>query len=168
MENNMHQYKMSNPNNPDNWVKWWLAAMALLFLLIMMSCNTVKKQERRIYEQSTIIYKRDTVHVKVVDTSKITTELQEFNTKTIELYDTVYKDVPILRQRIIYENVIKQRSETKTGVTKDSSTGAVSNTQAFSNTTIDTSKKSNRVPFTGIIIAGIVIIVLYGIRKTYR
>lgn len=133
-----------------------------------MSCNTVKKQERRIYEQSTIIYKRDTVHVKVVDTSKITTELQEFNTKTIELYDTVYKDVPILRQRIIYENVIKQRSETKTGVTKDSSTGAVSNTQAFSNTTIDTSKKSNRVPFTGIIIAGIVIIVLYGIRKTYR
>ena len=133
-----------------------------------MSCNTVKKQERRIYEQSTIIYKRDTVHVKVVDTSKITTELQEFNTKTIELYDTVYKDVPILRQRIIYENVVKQRSETQSGVTKDSSTGAVSNTQAFSNTTIDTSKKSNRIPFTGIIIAGIVIIVIYGIRKTYR
>lgn len=164
----MHQYKMSNPNNPDNWVKWWFAAMIVLFVLIMMSCNTVKKQERRIYEQSTIIYKRDTVHVKVVDTSKITTELQEFNTKTIELYDTVYKDVPILRQRIIYENVVKQRSETQSGVTKDSSTGAVSNTQAFSNTTIDTSKKSNRIPFTGIIIAGIVIIVIYGIRKTYR
>lgn len=164
----MHQYKMSNPNNPENWVKWWLAAMALLFVLIMLSCNTVKKQERRIYEQSTIIYKRDTVHVKVVDTSKITTELQEFNTKTIELYDTVYKDVPILRQRIIYENVVKQRSETKSGVTKDSSTGAVSNTQSFSNTTIDNSKKSNRVPFTGIIIAGIVIIVIYGIRKAYR
>lgn len=142
--------------------------MIVLFVLIMMSCNTVKKQERRIYEQSTIIYKRDTVHVKVVDTSKITTELQEFNTKTIELYDTVYKDVPVLRQRIIYENVVKQRSETKTGVTKDSATGAVSNTQAFSNTTIDTSKKSNRIPFTGIIIAGIVIIVIYGIRKAYR
>ena len=142
--------------------------MVLLFVLIMLSCNTVKKQERRIYEQSTIIYKRDTVHVKVVDTSKITTELQEFNTKTIELYDTVYKDMPILRQRIIYENVVKQRSETKSGVTKDSSTGAVSNTQSFSNTTIDNSKKSNRVPFTGIIIAGIVIIVIYGIRKAYR
>ena len=142
--------------------------MALLFVLIMLSCNTVKKQERRIYEQSTIIYKRDTVHVKVVDTSKITTELQEFNTKTIELYDTVYKDVPLLRQRIIYENVVKQRSESQSGVTKDSSTGAISNTQSFSNTTIDSSKKSNRVPFTGIIIAGIVIIVIYGIRKAYR
>ena len=155
-------------NNPNNWVKYWLAAMALLFVLIMMSCNTVKKAEKHIQEQTTTIYLRDTVHVKIVDTSRIVTELQEFATKTIELYDTVYKDVPVLRQRIIYENVRQQRTETQSGITKDSAVGSVSNTKAVSSTITESSKKSNRIPFTGIIILGIVIIAIYGIRKAYR
>jgi hypothetical protein len=103
-----------------------------------------------------------------VDTSRIVTELQEFNTKTIELYDTVYKDVPVLRQRIIYENVKQQRTESQAGITKDSVAGSVSNTQALSKVESTSSKKSNRIPFIGIIIAGIVIIIIYGIRKTYR
>ena len=155
-------------NNPNNWVKYWLAAMVLLFVLIMMSCNTVKKAERSIQEQTTTIYLRDTVHVKIVDTSRIVTELQEFATKTIELYDTVYKDVPVLRQRIIYENVKQQRTETQSGITKDSASGSVSNTKAQSSTITESTKKTNRIPITGIIILGIVIIVLYGIRKAYR
>ena len=155
-------------NNPNNWVKYWLAAMVLLFVLIMMSCNTVKKAEKHIQEQTTTIYLRDTVHVKIVDTSRIVTELQEFATKTIELYDTVYKDVPVLRQRIIYENVRQQRTETQSGITKDSAVGSVSNTKAVSSTITESSKKSNRIPFTGIIILGIVIIAIYGIRKAYR
>jgi len=142
--------------------------MVLLFVLIMASCNTVKKAEKHIQEQTTTIYLRDTVHVKVVDTSRIVTELQEFNTKTIELYDTVYKDVPVLRQRIIYENVKQQRTESQAGITKDSVAGSVSNTQALSKVESTSSKKSNRIPFIGIIIAGIVIIIIYGIRKTYR
>jgi ABC-type iron transport system FetAB permease component len=154
--------------NPDSWVKWWFLAMAVLFVLIMASCNTVKKAEKHIQEQTTTIYLRDTVHVKVVDTSRIVTELQEFNTKTIELYDTVYKDVPVLRQRIIYENVKQQRTESQAGITKDSVAGSVSNTQALSKVESTSSKKSNRIPFIGIIIGGIVIIIIYGIRKTYR
>ena len=141
--------------------------MIVLFVLIMMSCNSVNKSQGHTQEQTITIYKRDTVHVKVIDTSKITTELQEFNTKTIELYDTVYKDYPVLRQRIIYENIVKQRSETQSGITEDSSTGVVSNSQVFNKVEQTNTKSSSRIPFTGIIIAGIVIIVIYGIRKAY-
>lgn len=154
--------------NPNNWVKYWVIAMALLFVLIMLSCNTVKKAERKIQEQTTTIYLRDTVHVKIVDTSRVVTELQEFNTKTIELYDTVYKDVPVLRQRIIYTNSYQQRTNSFNGITRDSASGSISNTKAVSSTITESSKKSNRIPFTGIIILGLVIIVLYGIRKAYR
>ena len=155
-------------NNPNNWVKYWLAAMLLLFVLIMMSCNSVKKTQSTTQEQTTTIYLRDTVHVKIVDTSRIVTELQEFATKTIELYDTVYKDVPVLRQRIIYTNAYQQRTNSFNGITKDSVSGSVSNTKAVSSTITESTKKSNRIPFTGIIILGIVIIVIYGIRKAYR
>ena len=159
---------MKSPNNSDSWIKYWLLAMALLFVLIMSSCNTVKKAERSIQEQTTTIYLRDTVHLKIVDTSRVVTELQEFATKTIELYDTVYKDVPVLRQRIIYTNAYQQRTESQSGITKDSASGSVSNTKAVSSTISESSKKSNRIPFTGIIILGIVIIILYGIRKAYN
>ena len=152
-------------NNPNNWLKYWLAAMVLLFVLIMMSCNSVKKTQTTTQEQTTTIYLRDTVHVKIVDTSRIVTELQEFATKTIELYDTVYKDVPVLRQRIIYTNTYQQRTNSFNGITKDSASGSVSNTKAVSSTITESSKKSNRIPITGIIILGIVIIVIYGIRK---
>ena len=154
--------------NPNSWVKWWLLAMALLFVLIIMSCNTVKKAERRIEEQTLTIYLRDTVHLKVIDTSRIITELQEFNTKTIELYDTVYNDVPILRQRIIYTNAYQQRTNSVNGIIKDSIAGSVSNTLALSKVESTSTKKSNRIPFTGIIILGIVLIAIYGIRKAYR
>jgi hypothetical protein len=154
--------------NPNNWVKWWLLAMVVLFVLIMTSCNTVKKAERRIEEQTTTIYLRDTVHLKIVDTSRIVTELQEFNTKTIELYDTVYNDVPILRQRIIYTNAYQQRTNTFNGIIKDSIAGSVSNTVALSKVESTSTNTSHRIPFTGIIILGIVIIAIYGIRKAYR
>ena len=142
--------------------------MAIAFVLIMSSCNSVKKTQSTTQEQITTIYLRDTVHVKIVDTSRVVTELQEFATKTIELYDTVYKDVPVLRQRIIYENVRQQRIESQSGITKDSASGSVSNTKAVSSTITESSKKSNRIPITGIIILGIVIIAIYGIRKAYR
>lgn len=154
--------------NPNNWVKYWVAVMILLFILIMASCNTVKKAERKIQEQTTTIYLRDTVHVKIVDTSRVVTELQEFNTKTIELYDTSYHDVPVIRQRIIYTNSYQQRTNSFNGITRDSAAGSVSNTKAVSSTITESSKKSNRIPFTGIIILGFVIIVLYVIRKAYR
>jgi uncharacterized lipoprotein YehR (DUF1307 family) len=154
--------------NPNSWVKWWLLAMAVLFVLIMTSCNSVKKSQTNTQEQTLTIYVRDTVHLKVIDTSRIVTELQEFATKTIELYDTVYKDVPVLRQRIIYTNAYQQRTNTVNGIIKDSVSGSVSNTVALSKVESTSTKKSNRIPFTGIIILGIVIIAIYGIRKAYR
>jgi hypothetical protein len=159
---------MKSPNNSDSWVKWWLFAMALLFVLIMTSCNSVKKSQTTTQEQTLTIYIRDTVHLKVIDTSRVVTELQEFNTKTIELYDTVYKDVPILRQRIIYTNAYQQRTNSFNGIIKDSVAGSVSNTVALSRVESTSSKKSNRIPITGIIILGIVIIAIYGIRKAYN
>ena len=159
---------MKSPNNSDGWVKWWLLAMALLFVLIMSSCNSVKKTQSTTQEQTLTIYVRDTVHLKVIDTSRIVTELQEFATKTIELYDTVYNEVPILRQRIIYTNAYQQRTESQSGITKDSASGSVSNTKAVSSTITQSTKKTNRIPITGIIILGIVIIAIYGIRKAYR
>jgi len=142
--------------------------MAVLFVLIMTSCNSVKKSQTTTQEQTLTIYVRDTVHLKVIDTSRIVTELQEFNTKTIELYDTVYKDVPVLRQRIIYTNAYQQRINSFNGIIKDSVSGSVSNTKAVSSTITESTKKSNRIPFTGIIILGIVIIAIYGIRKAYN
>ena len=142
--------------------------MALLFVLIMTSCNSVKKSQTTKQEQALTIYVRDTVHVKVIDTSRVVTELQEFNTKTIELYDTVYKDVPVLRQRIIYTTAYQQRTNSFNGIIKDSVAGSVSNTKSVSSTITENTKKSNRIPFTGIIILGIVIIAIYGIRKAYR
>jgi uncharacterized lipoprotein YehR (DUF1307 family) len=154
--------------NPNSWVKWWLLAMVLLFVLIMTSCNSVKKSQTTTQEQTLTIYVRDTVHLKVIDTSRIVTELQEFATKTIELYDTVYKDVPVLRQRIIYTNAYQQRTNTVNGIIKDSVAGSVSNTVALSKVESTSTKKSNRIPFIAIIIGGIVIIIIYGIRKTYH
>jgi hypothetical protein len=159
---------MKSPNNSDSWVKWWLLAMALLFVLIVTSCNSVKKSQSTTQEQTLTIFVRDTVHLKVIDTSRIVTELQEFATKTIELYDTSYHDVPILRQRIIYTNAYQQRTNSFNGIIKDSVAGSVSNTVALSKVESTSTKKSNRIPFTGIIILGIVLIAIYGIRKAYR
>ena len=164
MVNNM-QLTMKSPNNSDSWIKWWLLAMAIAFVLIISSCNSVKKTQSTTQEQTTTISLRDTVHVKIVDTSRIVTELQEFATETIELYDTVYKDVPVLRQRITKTRRKQQRTNSFNGITKDSASGSVSNTKAVSSTITESSKKSNRIPFTGIIILGIVIIAIYGIRK---
>lgn len=157
---------MKSPNKPDIWIIIWV--LFLIALFFAMSCNTVKKSQSTTQEQTLTIYVRDTVHVKIIDTSRIVTELQEFATKTIELYDTVYKDVPILRQRIIYTNAYQQRTNTFNGITRDSAVGSVSNTQALSKVEATSSKKTNRVPITGIIIAAIVIIVIYGIGKAYR
>ncbi|NBW19896.1 MAG: hypothetical protein EBR82_69185 [Caulobacteraceae bacterium] len=151
--------------NKDNWVKWWFLLMVVLFIVVMMSCNTVNKSSGKTSEQhqSVIIY--DTTKYKVIDTTHFLQELVDFQTKTIELYDTSYHDVPILRQRIIYENIRQQRMEQNNGITKDSNTIANSNTLSYSKTTDTESKKSSRIPFLAIIIGGIVLIVVYGIRK---
>ena len=112
MVNNMQSYQMSQ--KPEN--KFWailLVIVALGVLLSFTSCSSSKKSGSSKSENITI-YIRDTVHVKVVDTSKITTELQEFITKTIEIFDTTYTDIPRIRQRIVaYRNGVLMSREIK-------------------------------------------------------
>lgn len=136
-----------------------IIVIALATLLSMMSCNSVKKSQSNSKTETITVYVRDTVHVKVVDTTKLTTELQEFITKTIEIFDTTYTEVPQIRQRIIYENVRKQNTALQVGITKDSSAGKVNSIQSQTIATDSKSKQTNRTPWY--LILGIVIIVLY-------
>ena len=152
---------------PEN--KFWailLVIVALGVLLSFTSCSSSKKSGSSKSENITI-YIRDTVHVKVVDTSKITTELQEFITKTIEIFDTTYTDIPRIRQRIIYENVKQQVTTAQTGITRDSSVGKVNSIQSETIATDSQTKQTKRTPWY--LIFGIVIIVLFYITgKKYR
>ncbi len=155
MVNNMQSYQMSK--KPEN--KFWailIVIVALGVLLSFTSCSSSKKSGSSKSENITI-YIRDTVHVKVVDTSKITTELQEFITKTIEIFDTTYTDIPRIRQRIIYENVKQQVTTAQTGITRDSSVGKVNSIQ--SETKLVETKQVKRTPWY--LIFGIVIIAAF-------
>ena len=149
---------MSQKPQNNFWVIM-LIVIALATLLSMMSCNNVKKSQSSSKTETITVIVRDTVHVKVIDTSKITTELQEFITKTIEIFDTTYTEVPQIRQRIIYENIKMRKEMKENGITKDSSVGKVNSIQSQTIATDSKSKQTNRTPWY--LILGIVIIVLY-------
>ena len=149
---------MSQKPQNNFWVIM-IVVIALATMLSMMSCNNVKKSQSSSKTETITVIVRDTVHVKVIDTSKITTELQEFITKTIEIFDTTYTEVPQIRQRIIYENVKKQNTTAQVGITKDSIAGKVNSIQSQTIATDSKSKQTNRTPWY--LIFGIVIIVLY-------
>lgn len=141
---------------PEN--KFWTILLVIVALGIMLSftsCSSSKKSSSK--SENITVYIRDTVQVKVVDTSKITTELQEFITKTIEIFDTTYTDIPRIRQRIIYENVKKQSTTAQTGITRDSSVGKVNRAQ--SETKLVETKQVKRTPWY--LIFGIVIIAAF-------
>ena len=144
-----------------------IIVIALAMLLSMMSCNSVNKAKSSSKTETITVFVRDTVHVKIIDTSKLTTELQEFITKTIEIFDTTYTEVPRIRQRIIYENVKKQSTTAQTGITKDSSAGKVNSIQSETVATDSQTKQTKRTPWY--LILGIVIIVLFYITgKKYN
>ena len=153
---------------PEN--KFWvimLIIIALATLLSMMSCNSVKKAKSSSKTETITVFVRDTVHVKVVDTSKLTTELQEFITKTIEIFDTTYTEVPQIRQRIIYENIKMRKEMRENGISKDSS---VSKTNSIQSETIAIDSQTKQTKRTSwYLIFGIVIIVLFYITgKKYN
>lgn len=157
---------MSQKPQNDFWVIM-LIIIALATMLSMMSCNSVKKAKSSSKTETITVFVHDTVHVKVVDTSKLTTELQEFITKTIEIFDTTYTEVPRIRQRIIYENVKKQNTTAQTGITKDSSAGRVNSIQTETIAIDSQTKQTKRTPWY--LIFGIVIIVLFYITgKKYN
>ena len=157
---------MSRKPQNDFWVIM-LIIIALATLLSMMSCNSVKKAKSSSKTETITVFVRDTVHVKVVDTSKLTTELQEFITKTIEIFDTTYTEVPQIRQRIIYENIKMRKEMKENGISKDSSVSKTNSIQSETIATDSQTKQTKRTPWY--LIFGIVIIVLFYITgKKYN
>ena len=156
MVNNMQSYQMSQKPENKFWVIF-LTIVTLAIILTLVSCNASKKAKSSSKTETITVFVRDTVHVKVVDTSKITTELQEFITKTIEIFDTTYTDIPRIRQRIIYENVKQQVTTAQTGITRDSSVGKVNSIQT--ETKLVETKQVKRTPWY--LIFGIVIIAAF-------
>jgi ribosomal protein S18 len=150
---------LSNPK-PEN--KFWLAfitIVTLAVLLTLVSCNASKKAKSSSKTETITVFVRDTVHVKVVDTSKLTTELQEFVTKTIEIFDTTYTEVPQIRQRIIYENIKMRKEMRENGISKDSTTARTNFAQSATTATNTQTKETKKTPWY--LILGIVIIVLF-------
>ena len=150
---------------PENnfWVIFTIV-VAIALMITLVSCNVSNKAKASTKTETITVFVRDTVHVKIVDTSKLTTELQEFITKTIEIFDTTYTEVPRIRQRIIYENVKKQSTTAQTGITKDSTIGKTNYAQSATTATDTQTKETKKTPWY--LILGIVLIVMFYI--TYR
>lgn len=151
----------------NNFWYIFLAIVTLAVILTLVSCNASKKAKISTKTETITVFVRDTVHVKVIDTSKLTTELQEFITKTIEIFDTTYTEVPRIRQRIIYENVKKQSTTAQAGISKDSTIGRANFAQSVTTATDSQTKETKKIPWY--LILGIVIIVLFYITgKKYN
>jgi hypothetical protein len=99
-----------------NWFPF--VFIAILVLLVLLSCNSVNKSRGK--TETLTIYEYDTLRVSVVDTTRTLQEWIDIQTKTVELFDTTYTTVPILRKRIIYENVKASSKEVAMGVSRDS------------------------------------------------
>ena len=162
----MQPYQMSP--KPEN--KFWIAFLTIVtiaVILTLVSCNGSKKSQSSSKTETITVFVRDTVHVKVVDTTKLTTELQEFVTKTIEIFDTTYTEVPQIRQRIIYENIKMRKEMKENGISKDSSAGNTNRIQSETIAKDSQTKQTKRTPWY--LIFGIVIIVLfYSTGKKYN
>lgn len=143
----------------NNFWGIFLTIVTLAVLLTLVSCNGSKKAKSSSKTETITVFVRDTVHVKVVDTTKLTTELQEFITKTIEIFDTTYTEVPQIRQRIIYENIKMRKEMRENGISKDSSVSKVNSIQSETIAKDSQTKQTKRTPWY--LIFGIVIIVLF-------
>ena len=100
-------------------------AILLIILFLGSGCRVVKKSEGVTTESSNTATIIDTVHVTKYDTTVTTHELINYQTKTIELFDTVItpKDsvVVVLKSRTIYSNGTNDKTEIKKGIGSDSS-----------------------------------------------
>jgi hypothetical protein len=147
-------------NKNYNWfpVVFGLAAL----LLIIFGCNTTKKAKGK--TETVTVYVYDTMRVSVIDTTRTLQEWIDIQTKTVELFDTTYTTVPILRKRIIYENVKASSKEVANGIRRDSvkATGSVT---AFSQSEYR-NKETKRLPFwLALSVVGIIAFLIY---KSWR
>ena len=101
----------------------------LLVLLLLCSCGSVKKTlstttSTKEALTTTVV---DTVHVVKYDTSITTHEINQYQTKTVEVFDTIItpKDsvVTVLKTRTIYTSGQSNKTETKAGTGSDSISG---------------------------------------------
>lgn len=155
MANTMQSYQM-NQNKNYNWFPFIF--IAIVVLLVLLSCNSINKSRGK--TETLTIYEYDTLRVSVVDTTRTLQEWIEFQTKTVELFDTTYTTVPILRKRIIYENVKASSKEVAMGISKDSvkATGTII---GFSQSDYR-NKETKRLPFwLYVVLVGIILLSIY-------
>ena len=155
MVNTMQLYLM-NKNPKFNWFPF--VFIAIVVLIVLLSCNSVNKSSGK--TETLTVFEYDTTRVSVVDTTRTLQEWIEFQTKTVELFDTTYTTVPILRKRIVYENVKASSKEVINGIRKDSvkATGSVT---AFSQSDYR-NKETKRLPFwLALSIVGIIAFLIY-------
>jgi hypothetical protein len=155
----MQSYQMSQNKN-YNWFPF--VFIAIVVLLVLLSCNSVNKSRGK--TETLTIYEYDTLRVSVVDTTRTLQEWIEFQTKTVELFDTTYTTVPILRKRIIYENVKASSKEVANGIRRDSvkATGTII---GFSQSDYR-NKETKRLPFW--LALSIVAVISFVIYKLWR
>jgi hypothetical protein len=147
--------------NPKfNWFPF--VFIAIVVLLVLLSCNSVNKSRGK--TETLTIYEYDTLRVSVVDTTRTLQEWIDIQTKTVELFDTTYTTVPILRKRIIYENVKASSKEVAMGVSRDSvkATGTII---GFSQSDYR-NKETKRLPFW--LALSIVAVISFVIYKLWR
>lgn len=151
----MQSYLM-NKNPKFNWFPF--VFIVIVVLIVLFGCNSVNKSQGK--TQTVTVFEYDTMRVSVVDTTRTLQEWIDIQTKTVELFDTTYTTVPILRKRIIYENVKASSKEVINGIRKDSvkATGSVT---AFSQSEYR-SKETKRLPFwLALSIVGIIAFLIY-------
>jgi hypothetical protein len=149
-----------NKNPKFNWFPF--VFIVIVVLIVLLSCNSVNKARGK--TETLTIYEYDTTRVSVVDTTRTLQEWIEFQTKTVELFDTTYTTVPILRKRIIYENVKASSKEVAMGVSRDSvkATGTII---GFSQSDYR-NKETKRLPFW--LALSIVAVISFVIYKLWR
>jgi hypothetical protein len=149
-----------NKNPKFNWFPF--VFIAIVVLLVLLSCNSVNKSRGK--TETLTIYEYDTLRVSVVDTTRTLQEWIDIQTKTVELFDTTYTTVPILRKRIIYENVKASSKEVAMGVSRDSvkATGTII---GFSQSDYR-NKETKRLPFW--LALSIVAVISFVIYKLWR
>ncbi len=154
------QFYLMSKSPKFNWFPF--VFIAIVVLLVLLSCNSVNKSRGK--TETLTIFEYDTTRVSVVDTTRTLQEWIEFQTKTVELFDTTYTTVPILRKRIIYENVRASSKEVAMGVSRDSvkATGTII---GFSQSDYR-NKETKRLPFW--LALSIVAVISFVIYKLWR
>lgn len=143
MVRSINQPTMQTVNQHDNRGNILLLSMGLLFILLMaFGCRTVSKTASS--EKKETITVVDSVHVKKYDTSVTTHEITEYQTKTVEVFDTIrtVKDsiITVLKTRTVWVNGKQEKTEVRARTGSDS---AIRKSQS-SEQSVKTNKTTDR------------------------